>query len=158
MDQLLPLAHEAAARLIARGETVALAESSAGGLISASLLAVPGASAYFKGAVNLYTAEARQALLGLDPRVRSATVDYAALIAGAVQNALHATWGIGESGVTGPHENRYGDPVGHAAIAVAGPHPHIRIVRTRQLDRAINMRAFAAAALQLLIDQLNEVT
>jgi len=47
MDTLLPLAERIAARLIARKETIAVAESSTGGLIAAALLALPGASAYF---------------------------------------------------------------------------------------------------------------
>ena len=61
MDRLLPLAEKIAARLIERKETVAVAEGSAGGLISAALLAVPGASAYFVGGAVVYTGAARGA-------------------------------------------------------------------------------------------------
>jgi len=156
MDQLISLAKLVAIRLSARGETVAVAESSAGGLISTALLSIPGASSYFIGAVNLYTASARAALLDLDPTVRSATVPYAEMMARAVRGRLAATWGVGESGVTGPEPNRYGDQMGHCVIAVIGPKSRNVIVQTKLDDRMANMRAFAHAALRLLADQIGE--
>jgi len=158
MDQLIALAQLIADRLIARGETVAVAESSAGGLISTALLAIPGASAYFLGSVNLYTTSARAALLDLDPTLRSATVPYAEIMARAVRGRLAATWGVGESGVTGPTSNRYGDPIGHGVIAVMGPRCRHVIVHTRLEDRFANMRAFAHTALHLLANQIGEET
>ena len=54
---LVALAERVGERLKARGETIAIAESSAGGLISAALLAIPGASAYFVGGAVVYTRE-----------------------------------------------------------------------------------------------------
>jgi len=158
MDQLIALAQLIAERLIARGETVAVAESSAGGLISTALLAIPGASAYFLGAVNLYTTSARAALLDLDPTLRSATVPYAEMMARAVRGRLAATWGVAESGVTGPTTNRYGDPIGHAVVAVMGPRCRHVIIHTRLEDRFANMRAFAHTALRLLADQIGDET
>ncbi|WP_236627757.1 CinA family protein [Caulobacter sp. B11] len=65
LPDLPALAQAVAARLIARKETVAISESSAGGLISAALLAVPGASAYYVGGVVTYTARARMQLLDI---------------------------------------------------------------------------------------------
>src|SRR4051794_27080468 len=65
MDDLGPLAEKIAARLIERKETIGVAEGSAGGLISAALLAVPGASAYFLGGAVVYTAAARDALVAI---------------------------------------------------------------------------------------------
>ncbi len=107
-----------------QGCTVAVAESSAGGLVSAALLSVPGASAYFLGGGVIYTREARRALLGVPEDVvtlRAATEDYALIMARAMRERLGATWGLCETGASGPSGNRYGDRAGHACIAVAGP-------------------------------------
>jgi len=156
MDQLIAIAKLVADRLVTRGETVAVAESTAGGLISTALLAVPGASAYFLGAVNLYSPSARAALLDLDPTTRTATVPYAEMMARAVRSRLAATWGLSESGVTGPTSNRYGDPIGHGVISVMGPRSRYLIIHTRLEDRFANMRAFAHASLQLLADQIGD--
>jgi nicotinamide-nucleotide amidase len=152
------IAGRVAARLIARHETVAVAESSAGGLIAATLLAVPGASAYFLGGAVVYTAAAREALLGITPEamagMRSASEPYAALMATTVRTKLGTAWGLAETGATGPTGNRYGDPAGHACLAVAGPVTQIRTLRTGAIDRAANMRAFAVAALTLFEEAL----
>jgi len=154
MEQLIPLAVALGGELKARRETVAVAESSAGGLISAALLAVPGASAYFLGGVVVYTQAARRALLRVPDEslagVRSSTEAYAAIKARAVRELLGTTWGLAETGATGPTGNRYGDAAGHACIAVAGPVDRVVTIETRVSDRAANMRAFARAALELL--------
>mgnify|MGYP003693685913 CR=1 FL=1 len=125
MNALAPIAAAAAALLVQSRQTVAVSESSAGGLISAALLAIPGASAYFQGGGVIYTQNARRALLGIgDDRVkgiRSSTEAYALLGARAVREKLATTWGLAETGASGPTGNRYGDAAGHACIAVAGP-------------------------------------
>ena len=122
MRALLPLAETIARRLIARHETIAVAESSTGGLIAAALLAVPGASAYFLGGAVVYTKSARAALLAIGDAemagLRAATEAYALLIARRVRERHGAVWGVGETGATGPSGNRYGDPAGHTCIAV----------------------------------------
>jgi len=141
------------ALLKARGETVAVAESSAGGLISAALLAVPGASAYFLGGGVIYTREARRALLGLpdeQTRMRGATEEYAQLVARTIREKLETTWGLSESGATGPTGNRYGNPAGHACFALAGPVERATTLETGIDDREDNMRRFAIAALEYL--------
>ena len=66
MAQLTSLAETAARLLKARGETIAVSESSTGGLISAALLAVPGASSYYLGGGIIYTHAARETLLQID--------------------------------------------------------------------------------------------
>src|SRR5215470_12169815 len=158
MQSLLPLAERVGARLKARGETIAVAESSTGGLISAALLAVPGASAYFLGGAVVYTRQSREALLGIPPAslegMRPATEAYARLLARTVRQKFSASWGIGETGATGPTGNRYGDPPGHACIAVAGTMERVITVETGDADRGANMRAFAKAALVLLAERL----
>jgi nicotinamide-nucleotide amidase len=137
-----------------RRETIAVAESSAGGLISAALLAVPGASAYFVGGGVVYTHTARSALLGTTDEmlsgIRSASEPYALLLARTIRERLGTTWGVAETGATGPTGNRYGDPAGHACLAVTGPRERVLTLRTGSDDRAANMEAFATAALRLL--------
>jgi len=158
LERLLPLAQLVAARLIERRETVAVAEGSTGGAISAALLAVPGASAYFLGAVVVYTAAARAALLDIGATdmegLRPASEPYAALLGRRVRARLGATWGIAETGAAGPTGNRYGDPAGHTCIAVAGPVERAFTVRTGSSDRQANMHAFATRALELLAETI----
>jgi PncC family amidohydrolase len=140
--------------LTARGETIAVSESSTGGLIAAALLAVPGASAYFIGGGVLYTHQAREALLQVrladHPGMRASTEPYALLCATAIRERLGATWGLGETGAAGPSGNRYGDPPGHSCIAVAGPRTRVITLSTGQVEREVNMWRFARAALALL--------
>jgi PncC family amidohydrolase len=151
---LTGLAATVAALLEARRETLAVAESSAGGLISAALLAVPGASAYFLGGGVIYTLAARRALLGVSEAdmagMRASTEAYARLEARRIREILGATWGLGETGATGPAGNRYGDAPGHACFAVAGPVERAVTLETAQADRVANMWAFAREALVLL--------
>jgi PncC family amidohydrolase len=141
-----------------RGETIAVAESSAGGLVSAALLAVPGASAYFLGGAVVYTQAARGALLGVSQAslegIRPATEPYALLLARTVRERLGATWGVAETGAAGPTGNRYGDPAGYACLAVSGPTECAITLDTGRIERPANMRAFAAAALELLVRAL----
>jgi nicotinamide-nucleotide amidase len=154
LNDLLPLAETIAARLKARGETVAVAESSTGGLISAALLAVPGASAYFLGGAVAYTRQAKSLLLAIDDaalaQFRSATEPHALLLARRARAQFAATWGLAETGATGPKGNRYGDPAGHTCLAIAGTAERAITLETGSSDRLANMRAFAAAALELL--------
>jgi PncC family amidohydrolase len=158
MRELIPRADKAAALLKARKQTVAVAESSAGGLIAAALLAVPGASAYFKGGAVIYT---RDAFYGIrDVReemfsgIRAATEAYALLKARTIRNRFVADWGVGESGAAGPAGNRYGDAAGHAVFGIAGPVERSRTLETGNGDRVANMYAFAAAALDLFLEAL----
>jgi PncC family amidohydrolase len=160
MDDLVKLAERVAALLSQRKETIAVSESSTGGLITASLLAVPGASAYCLGGVVLYTRQAWQALRDFDEALlkgaRSATEDNALLRAVVARERFQATWGLGETGAAGPTGNRYGDPAGHSCIAVAGAVRVSRTLRTNRSDRLENMHAFAAAALGLLEETLGK--
>ena len=156
MKALLPVAEKIAASLIARKQTIAIAESSTGGLVAATLLAVPGASAYFLGGAVVYTKSARVALLGIGDSemkgLRPATEDYSLLLARLVRARHGATWGFGETGAAGPSGNRYGDPAGHTCLAVAGPKERAITLRTGSADRLANMDAFAKRSLELLVD------
>lgn len=156
--ELRLLADRAADLLRTRGETVAVAEGSAGGLISAALLAVPGASAYFLGGTIVYTARAYRAFVaGVVPPpegMRGATEGFADHLARSVAAHLGATWGLGEAGAAGP-PNPYGDPAGHCWVAVTGPTDRTSHLLTGVDDREDNMTRFARAALTLLVEVLD---
>lgn len=159
MKELLPLAAKVGERLKERKETLAIAESSSGGLLSAVLLAVPAASAYFLGGAVVYTAKARVLLMDL-PRtsvagMRSASEPYAMLLARTGRERFAATWGLGETGAAGPTGNPYGDAAGHSCIALCGPVERSLTVETGRADRADNMRAFTEAALNLLLAEIS---
>lgn len=142
-----------AALLKSRGETIVIAESSAGGLIAAALLSVPGASAYFLGGLVLYTQKARHLQLGigdLPDGMRASTEPYASLLAQTVRERFDAHWSLAESGATGPGGNRYGDASGHCCLAISGPMTLSTTVETGDEDRQANMFAFGVAALDLL--------
>jgi nicotinamide-nucleotide amidase len=160
MNELAPLAAAPAALLVQSRQTVAVSESSAGGLISAALLAIPGASAYFQGGGVIYTQNARRALLGIADEsvkgIRSSTEAFALLGARTIREKLGTTWGLAETGASGPTGNRYGDAAGHACIAVAGPIERVITVETASADREANMWAFTRAALDLLASCLKE--
>jgi len=142
------------ALLKARRQTIGVAESSAGGLINAALVAVPGASAYYLGGGIIYTKIGREALMGISREdvkgMRSASEPYAQLLAKRVREKLGATWGLSETGASGPTGNAYGDAPGHACIAVSGPVEAVITVETGSADREANMKEFARRALELL--------
>jgi nicotinamide-nucleotide amidase len=154
MQDLLPRAEKLAAMLKNRRETIVIAESSTGGLISAALLSVPGASAYFLGGAVVYTLRARRSLLDIQDAavagMRGASEPYALLMARTARQRFSSSWSLAESGATGPTGNRYGDAAGHTCLAVAGAVERALTLETGNSDRVANMRAFAAAALDLM--------
>lgn len=164
MNTLLPIAAEIGERLKARGETVAISESSSGGLISAALLAQPGASAFYRGGGVIYTPQAFRGLMGLGRAdiegMRSSTEPYARVLARAIRGKLDASWGLCETGASGPSGNPYGDAAGHTCVALigedeTGPLELSRTLETGLSDREENMRRFAYEALQLLHNALS---
>ncbi|HCP00349.1 MAG: damage-inducible protein [Alphaproteobacteria bacterium] len=146
--------------LKARGDTVAVAETSAGGLISAQLLAVGGASAYFMGGGVLYTGNARETLAGITnadmANMRSSSEPFAELLADTLRRRLASTWGLAETGAAGPTGNRYGDDAGHTCVAVSGPVSGVVTLQTGNEDRGANMWRFSAEALKLFMRCLQE--
>lgn len=146
--------------LVERKETVAVGESSAGGLLSASLLAVPGASRYFVGGGVIYTQMAREKIARINfddhPGVRSSSEPYASLLAATLRELLGTTWGLAETGASGPTGNRYGDKAGHTCVAVAGPVSAVRTLESGSRDREANMWAFTDEALDLFMECLRK--
>ena len=152
MPNLQSMAADIGALLKERGETIAVSESSTGGIISAALLATPGASAYFMGGAVVYTQSSREALLEINlddhPGMRSASEPYAALCAKTIRERLGTVWGLAETGASGPSGNRYGDDAGHSCLAVDGPVTSVETLETGSADREANMWSFAEAALK----------
>ena len=159
MKDLVATAEKIAARLVERKQTIAVAESSTGGLICAALLAVPGASAYFLGGGVIYTRDARRILMDIPDEamkgIRSASEPYAKLLASRIRQRFSTDWGLSETGATGPTGNRYGDAAGHSCMAVAGPEQSVMTLETGSADRLANMQVFAATALNLLLQNLS---
>lgn len=153
MDTLTSMGSSVGALLKERGETIAIAESSAGGLVSASLLSIPGASNYFVAGGVVYTRDARRGLMDVPEEVvtmRASTEEYALIMARIVRERFDTTWGVCETGATGPTGNRYGDDAGHACFAVAGPVERAATLETGSPDREANMWQFATGTLALI--------
>ena len=154
MNALTELGREVGELLKSRKETLAVAESSAGGLINAALVAVPGASAYYLGGLIIYTQAVRENLLGLTREdmkgIRSASEPFARLMAARIRAKLGATWALAETGATGPTGNRYGDAAGHACIAISGPVETVITLETGSAEREANMWTFARTAIEQL--------
>jgi nicotinamide-nucleotide amidase len=159
LEALLALGTRVGDRLVERGETVSVADGSSGGLISTALLARPGASAYYLGGATIYTRPAATGLIAgaveAPAGLRGASEPWVQYLSESVATRVGTTWGIGEGGATGPTGNPYGDPAGHAWVAVHGPTCETRHVLTGDDDRPRNMVAFATAALELLADTLD---
>jgi nicotinamide-nucleotide amidase len=159
MQELVGIAEKIAEKLKERRQTIAVAESSTGGLIAASLLAVPGASAYFLGGAVVYTRDARRLLMDISDDamkgLRSSSEPYATLLASQVRERFSTDWGLSETGATGPTGNRYGDAAGHSCMAIAGPEAKVMTLETGSSDRLANMHVFASTALNLLLKNLS---
>ena len=160
MPDLTPMAASVGEKLKQSGQTLVVSESSCGGLLSACLVSVPGASAYYVGGSVGYTRIAQKGLLGVPDEamegLRASTEEYALLNARTIRERLDTTWALSETGASGPTGNRYGDDAGHACIAVAGPVERAITVETGESDREANMWAFAKAAFDLLEQCLSE--
>src|ERR1700712_4737881 len=159
MKELIGIAEKIAVKLIERRQTIAVAESSTGGLIAAALLAVPGASAYFLGSAVVYTRDARRTLMDIPDDamkgIRSASEPYAKLLASQIRNRFSCDWGLSETGATGPTGNRYGDAAGHSCMAVAGTSEQLAMtLETGSADRLANMHVFASTALNFFLQNL----
>ena len=160
MKELVSVAEKISAVLTARKQTIVIAESSTGGLISAALLAVPGASAYFLGGAVVYTRQSRRVLLDIPDAaldgMRPSTEPYALMMARTARERFSSTWALAETGATGPTGNRYGDAPGHSCIAIAGSIEQAMTLETGKPDRLDNMHAFTAAALDFLLKTVSK--
>ncbi|KAE8379505.1 competence/damage-inducible protein CinA [Aspergillus bertholletiae] len=159
-SNLRPLVREIFELLKAKKETISVAETAAGGLISASLLSVPGASVVYKGGLTVYTLESRIAFAGWTPahleNYNGPTPTIVAQMADHVRHTLGSTYTVSESGTAGPTggTTRNRTP-GYVAVAVSTAHgTYTREVDTSRDDREMNMVTFAEESLKLLRDVL----
>ena len=159
MKDLISLAKELGTLLVERGETIGISESSSGGLISAALLAVPGASQFYRGGGVIYTPQAFKGLMALTKEdiigMRSSTEHFARFMAGQMRGKLRATWGLCETGASGPDGNGYGDAAGHTCVALVGAaKEYSRTLETGLSDREENMFLFTKEALSFALETL----
>jgi PncC family amidohydrolase len=154
------LANEIASLLTQRGETVAVAEATCGGLLSAALLWVAGASRYYAGGAVTYTLNSRTALAGVPAEeyanYQGTTPAMLANLAESLRSRLGATWCIAESGLAGPTPGRSGAPPGRTTVGVAGPVSRTQVYETGSNDREANMVEFTTLALRFLRDAVKE--
>lgn len=159
-DEQQGLALEISSLLIERGESVAVAEATAGGLISAALLWVPGASRYYKGGGVVYTLNSRIVLAGYPAEelaeYRGTTPEMIGKLADLMRRRLDATWCIAETGLAGPTGGRSGAAPGRVTIGVAGPVSRVAVVETGSDDREENMVEFATRSLRMLRNAIVE--
>ena len=154
MPDLSSMAASVGALLKETEQTLAVTESSCGGLLSACLVAIPGASAYYRGGAVVYTRFAQRGLLQVPDSamtgIRASSEPYALLNARTVRESLDTTWALSETGASGPTGNSYGDSAGHACFAVTGPVERAITMETGDANREANMWVFAKAAFDLL--------
>ena len=160
-NDLTRLATEIGGKLKDRGETLAVSETSSGGLVSAALLSIGGASAYMRGGAVPYSQWSREGLLDISQNdiremgIRSSSEPYAALLAKTVRERVKTDWGLAETGAAGPTGNRYGDAAGHTCVAIAGAITTARTLETASGDREANMFLFAVETMTLLNEALD---
>ncbi|MBI5947619.1 MAG: CinA family protein [Chloroflexi bacterium] len=145
--------------LVARGEKVAVSETTAGGLISARMLSVPGASRWFESALVPYSSPTKWDVLGMDREIArehgAVSPIWVTATAEAMRRATGAAWGVAESGIAGPQGSRRSPkPVGAVAIAVAGPDGSRAEEHVFPGTRVQVMEQITQRALELLAESL----
>jgi PncC family amidohydrolase len=155
-DPLVEHARHLQDACLARGLTVATAESCTGGLVAHLVTEVAGSSGYYRGGVVAYSDDVKRMALGVPEAVLAAhgavSAQVAVAMAEGVRSRLGATLGVGVTGVAGPDGGSDAKPVGLVYVAVAGgAEPVVRRCLWPH-DREGNKRASAAAALQMLLE------
>lgn len=150
------LAAEVGELLVSRGERVAVSETTAGGLISARMLSVPGASRWYDGGVVPYTGAHRWPQLGLDVAIArehgAVSRQWVAATAEGLRRAMGTAWAVAESGIAGPQGSRRSPkPVGSVVIACAGPGGTMTQELVLEGTRAEVMVQISQRALELLL-------
>ena len=137
-------AAELLAALSARGWSIAVAESLTGGLVVASLVSVPGASAWVRGGVVAYATELKQSLLGVDAALLAAHgpvhPEVVRQMATGVRRAAainghEAHVGLATTGIAGP-DSPDGQPVGTVHVGIAWPGDDLVVSLQLHGDRA----------------------
>ena len=159
-SQQKDLVQDIASMLIERSEKITVAESTAGGLISAALLSFPGASQYYAGGGVVYTLNSRIKIAGVSPEeyenYRGTTEELLASLVKSMRLKIGADWCIGESGIAGPAGGRSNHTKGRTVIGISGPINRTTTIETETLDREANMVEFTTESLIFLRDIINE--
>ena len=155
-SEIYALAELVGKRLSERQKSIAVAESSTGGMLGAALTEIPGSSAYFLGGIIAYANAVKVGVLGVPQAVLDTEGAVSAMTAAAmaegVRKLLKADIGLSITAVAGPGESEY-KQAGLTYIGIADPAP--RSVRYRWSgDRWFNRRQSVLAALQLLAPEL----
>jgi len=145
--------------LLARDWRIAVAESTAGGLLSAALLTVPGSSRYYERGIVAYSKAAKLETLGMPPELYTerGSSHQAAVraMAEGVRRLSGAQVGVAESGVAGPAPGRTGLPIGTVWAAVATPERMVERELHLPGDRAQIMSGIVDAVLDMLEEVLS---
>lgn len=146
--------------LVTRGEKVAVSETTAGGLISARMLSVAGASRWFESGLVPYSSPTKWEVLSMDRELArehgAVSPQWVSATAEAMKRATGAAWAIAESGIAGPQGSRRSPkPVGSVAIAVSGPNGTVAEEHVFPGSRAEVMRQISQRALELLKEQVS---
>ena len=147
--------HAIAGRLVARGLTLAVAESLTGGLIASRLVNVPGASTWFRGGVVSYASEVKFDVLGV-PEGPVISGDTAEAMAGGVRELLKADVAISVTGVAGPDPQEDQAPgTVFVGLDLEGNRTHVRLRLPGDRPRVRAYSAISALdALRRALDQL----
>ncbi len=145
--------------LVARGEKVAVSETTAGGLISARMLSVPAASRWFDGGIVPYAGAQRWEQLGLDREIArehgSVSPQWVAATAEGLKKAMGPAWAVAESGIAGPQGSRRSPkPVGSVVMAVTGPNGTVTEEHVFPGSRVEVMMRISQRVLELLTEQV----
>ena len=156
-DPLVELAERLQDGCLARGLTVATAESCTGGLVAHLLTEVPGSSGYVRGGIVAYADEVKEAQLGVPPALIAAhgavSAQVAVAMADGVRERLGADVGVGVTGIAGPGGGSDAKPVGLVYVAVSGLGPPTVRRYLWSGDRGANKHESARAALEMLLAQ-----
>ena len=152
------LSREIQQYLYESGKTVGTAESCTGGRVAEAMIAVPGASAYFKGGIVCYTNEIKERLLSVDKQLleeKSAVCEEVAQARaeGAIE-ALNVDFAGATTGVAGPGGGTAENPVGTIWIACGSADEVVTVKLTEDFGRDINLAIATSKALQLFLDFL----
>ena len=148
--------------LAARGESLAVAESLTGGLLAATVVDVPGASAVFRGGVVAYASDLKESVLGVPAGVVAVhgvvSAACAEAMAEGVRRLMGADWGLSTTGVAGP-DPQEGHPAGTVFVGLAGPDGRLEsLPLTLTGDRGAIRGGAVSAALARLAEILGVPT
>ena len=143
-------------------KTVSTAESCTGGRIGEAMIAVPGASKYFKGGIISYVNEIKESLLGVDPQVleeQTAVCEEVAkqMVLGACK-ILNTDYAISATGIAGPTGGSKDIPVGTIWLACGNAERVVTVKVEEDHGRDINLAIATNRAMQLFLDYLKAET